>query len=262
MIGIMADRDTPDEDRKYRAPALEKGLDVLELLAAHGAPMTASEMSAELDRSVSELFRMIQVLEFRGYIEQSPEGYQLTNRLFTLGMSQEPVKTLVETALPLMRELSVKTVQSCHLVLPTDTQIVVVARIESPGDLGYAVRLGYRRNMIDATSGRLFYAMAASSARKQLKASLIAQHGAARFKRFERDAEAATQQRYVERASDFVKGVIDLAAPIMGADGVIAVLITPFIERIPPTCDTKQALAELSRTAAAISNQMGATTQA
>ena len=78
----MTDQDQAD-DRKYRAPALEKGLDVLELLSSQGEAMTPSQMSVTLGRSVSELFRMIQVLEFRGYIEQSSDGYRLTNRLFT-----------------------------------------------------------------------------------------------------------------------------------------------------------------------------------
>ncbi len=128
------------EDRKYRAPALEKGLDVLELLSKHGVPMTPSQMSVDLGRSVSELFRMIQVLEFRGYIEQSSDGYRLTNRLFTLGMAQAPIKSLSEVALPAMRELAVATGQSCHLVVPSGDQIVVIGRIESPGDLGYSVR--------------------------------------------------------------------------------------------------------------------------
>ena len=41
--------------------------------------MTPSQMSVELGRSVSELFRMIQVLEFRRYIEATPEGYRLTD---------------------------------------------------------------------------------------------------------------------------------------------------------------------------------------
>ena len=66
--------DDSDHDRKYRAPALEKGLDILELLARHGAPMTTSQMAATLGRSVSELFRMVLALEFRGYIEASPDG--------------------------------------------------------------------------------------------------------------------------------------------------------------------------------------------
>ena len=125
----MTDQDLAD-DRKYRAPALEKGLDVLELLSAQGQAMTPSQMSVTLGRSVSELFRMIQVLEFRRYIEATPDGYRLTNRLFSLGMAQAPTKSLVEAALPVMRDLAARTVQSCHLVVPTEDQIVVIARIE------------------------------------------------------------------------------------------------------------------------------------
>ncbi|HEX8471826.1 MAG TPA: helix-turn-helix domain-containing protein, partial [Brevundimonas sp.] len=98
-----------DDERKYRAPALEKGLDVLELLSAEGEAMTPSQMSITLGRSVSELFRMIQVLEFRGYIEQSSDGYRLTNRLFSLGMTQAPIKSLVDVAMPAMRDLTFAT---------------------------------------------------------------------------------------------------------------------------------------------------------
>ena len=85
------DSNTDDGERKYRAPALEKGLDILELLSRHGAPMTTSQMATTLGRSVSELFRMVLALEFRGYIAPSVDGrdgYTLTNKLFTLGISQ------------------------------------------------------------------------------------------------------------------------------------------------------------------------------
>src|SRR5690554_5635378 len=40
-----------EEERKYRAPALEKGLDILELLARNGSPMTTSQMAATLSCS-------------------------------------------------------------------------------------------------------------------------------------------------------------------------------------------------------------------
>ena len=255
---------SPDDldDRKYRAPALEKGLDVLELLSDHGTPMTPSQMSAVLGRSVSELFRMIQVLEFRGYIEQSPGGYRLTNRLFTLGMAQAPVKTLVEAALPVMRELVQATWQSCHLVASSEEQIVVVARIEGPGDLGFSVRIGYRRNMIEATSGLMLYGLASARAREELRRRLIKRHGKALFKTFEAEAAAAAAQGYARRPSDFVKGVTDLSAPVMGADGVLAALITPYIERTPPACDIDTALAHLRRAALTISAATGAVSQA
>src|SRR4051794_36894767 len=72
--------------QKYRAPALEKGLDVLELLAAEEQPLTLSTISERLGRSAGELFRMLQVLEFKGFITLVPNGagYVLTNKLFAL----------------------------------------------------------------------------------------------------------------------------------------------------------------------------------
>lgn len=257
----MTNQDAAD-DRKYRAPALEKGLDVLELLSAQGEPMTPSQMSATLGRSVSELFRMIQVLEFRGYIEQSSDGYRLTNRLFTLGMTQAPIKSLVDVAMPAMRDLASSTMQSCHLVVPSGDQIVVIARIESPGDLGYSVRIGYRRSILHATSGLMFYSRANARAQKQLYDTLAAQFGQPAVEAFVERSLAMTQGPYVERASDFVKGVTDLVAPVMGSDGVIATLITPFIEQAPLTCTKDEAAALLVRAAEAISDQMGAVSQA
>ena len=250
------------EDRKYRAPALEKGLDVLELLSANGEAMTPSQMSMTLGRSVSELFRMIQVLEFRGYIEQSSDGYRLTNRLFTLGMTQAPIKSLADAALPVMRTLAAETMQSCHLVVPSGDQIVVIARIESPGDLGYSVRIGYRRSILDATSGLMFYGCANPTSRGPLHDLLVERFGAQKVARFAKAAMAVAEAGHVERPSDFVKGVTDLVAPIMGADGVIATLITPFIERTPPTCAMPEAVLRLREAAAAISAQMAAVSQA
>src|SRR5690625_6472748 len=104
----MAAADCSEDDvRKYRAPALEKGLDVLELLASHGVPLTTSQMATLLGRSVSELFRMVLALEYRGYIAlaEGREGYELTNKLFALGMAQTANRTLLDAALPIMNDL-------------------------------------------------------------------------------------------------------------------------------------------------------------
>ena len=47
--------------KPYSAPALEKGLDILELLSKQEAGLTQSEISRALGRSVSEIFRMLVV---------------------------------------------------------------------------------------------------------------------------------------------------------------------------------------------------------
>jgi DNA-binding IclR family transcriptional regulator len=224
--------------------------------------MTPSQMSVALGRSISELFRMIQVLEFRGYIEQSSDGYRLTNRLFTLGMTQAPIKSLVDAALPVMRGLAASTVQSCHLVVPSGDQIVVIARIESPGELGYSVCIGYRRSILHATSGLVFYGKANERTRKQLHELLVTGYGESAIDEFAKRALAAMGGGHVERASDFVKGVTDLAAPVMGSDGVIATVIIPFIEPMPMSCDRNEAARQLLHAAAVISDQLRAVPQA
>src|SRR5438270_14048695 len=96
-----------ENDSRDRAPALEKGLDVLELLAAQTESMTLTAIVNQLGRSHGELFRMVQVLEHRGYIEQESggEGYRLTDRVFSPGMQQPRTGTRLEVARPLVRQL-------------------------------------------------------------------------------------------------------------------------------------------------------------
>ena len=140
---------------RYRAPALEKGLDVIELLAAEKSPLNLSAISQRLGRSSGELFRMLQVLEFKGFITtaENGSGYVLTNKLFALAMAQAPVRSLVETALPIMRKLTQDIGQSCHIAVASEDQIVVITRIERPGDLGFSVRIGYRREIASGCAG-------------------------------------------------------------------------------------------------------------
>src|SRR5438128_1051006 len=100
---------------RYRAPALEKGLEILELLAGEESPMPIAAIGQRLGRSTNELFRMIQVLQYRGFIKQEAAGgYGLTDKLFSLGMEQPRTRNLLEVALPAMRQLAVRIGQSCH----------------------------------------------------------------------------------------------------------------------------------------------------
>jgi DNA-binding IclR family transcriptional regulator len=241
----LPDLDTADEliggdgaeaVRKYRAPALEKGLDILELMASHGAPMTPSQISARLGRSVSELFRMIQVLEFRGYIAPAAaaDGYELTNKLFTLGMARAPVRTLLEAALPLMRDLTLAIGQSCHLAVASDDQMVVVARIENPGHLGFSVRPGYHRSLVEATSGLVLYAFQTAHTQALWRAMLERVVGPDRVAPFAARAATVRAQGYAQAASDYALGVMDLSAPVIGGTGsAVAALTVPFVQHTP-----------------------------
>jgi hypothetical protein len=63
---------------RYAAPALEKGLDILELLASVSEALTHSEIASRLGRTINGVFRMLVCLDERGYISRTgpDERYQ------------------------------------------------------------------------------------------------------------------------------------------------------------------------------------------
>jgi DNA-binding IclR family transcriptional regulator len=248
-----------DEERKYSAPALEKGLDVLELLAARATPLTMSQIAAELNRSVSELFRMVDALVRRGYVAQaeSGDGFELTNKLFALGVARAPAKSLIEDALPEMRKLSSAIGQSCHLAVASEEQMVVVARIEAPGNQGFSVRVGYRRPLVDSTSGMVLYAFQPESVRTEWRGRLSRTMTQKAWKAFEERAALARSQKYVKSDSDVTRHIVDLSAPIMAADGVAAALTCPYIET-PVAISMKETIAAIRHAAGTISRKVSA----
>src|SRR4051794_5170115 len=129
---------------RYRAPALEKGLDILELLAAEPRGLSQTEVARRIGKSASEIFRMLDVLDRRGYVFRAQPGdrYVLSNRLFELSHRHPPTKRLLDASLGEMRGLANETRQSCHLSVFHDINVLIVAQIDSPDPMGFAVRMG------------------------------------------------------------------------------------------------------------------------
>lgn len=249
----------PDEaKRKYRVPALEKGLDILELLSRTSTPMTVTQISGALKRSVSELFRIIQALEFKRYIEMSrtDEGYVLTNRLFALSMVRVSTKTLHDVSLPVMRGLAKDSTQSCHLAVSSDDQMVVVARIEAPSVLGFSVRVGYRRPILDSVSGIVLFAFQPPALRQAWLERLSLHATKDHIDAFVARSEQARTAGYASTSNDFVQGVIDLSAPIMAGNRVVAALSIPFVHRPAPCSTVDETITMICDSAAEISREI------
>lgn len=257
----MARNDQNEGERKeqrYRAPALDKGLDILELLAKERNPLTISMISQRLGRSMSELFRMVQVLEYRGFIRQSDtgEGFVPTDKLFALGMEQAPVKNMLEIALPIMRELSVTIGQSCHLAVRSGSDIVVVARIESAEQIGFTVRIGYRKCFVLTGSGVVLYAFQEESDQRRWLADLPPEITPAQIENFQSRAESVRESGYGRTKSEFVDGVIDLSAPILRGTVAAAALSVPFVNSTQLVMPIEAAIKHLKASAAQISSSL------
>jgi DNA-binding IclR family transcriptional regulator len=246
----------------YSAPALEKGLDVLELLSREDEGLTVSAIARRLGRSVSELFRMLVVLEQRGYIRGQPDSdkYQLSLKLFELAHRFRPEQQLTAIANPLMKEMAYEILQSCHLVIYYEGKGHVVAQQDSPSRLVFSVRLGAEVPLLDTCSGHVLLAYATDKQRKAMLAKSPRHLGPKSSVDLDTIVSRVRAQGYERFPSPQVAGVTDVGYPIFDHAGdAIAVLTVPYFQfqdaSSPVPIDRAQEW--LSKTALLISRELG-----
>ena len=239
----------------YSAPALEKGFNVIELLATEQRGMTASEIAAGLGLSVSEIFRIIIVMERRGWLRKSSgDRYRVTPMVLALAFRATPAEELSALAMPYMRELCAATDQSCHLVIRNADKGLITARLQNPGPTGFHVRIGSEIDLETSCSGHVLLAFA-SSLRGAQTAS---ENGDDRFAAL---LHAVRQRGYERMESARTLGVTDISYPIFDIHGDVAAALTvPFLRRIDGTqsvsLDDTQDI--LGQTAKRISEELAA----
>jgi DNA-binding IclR family transcriptional regulator len=241
---------------RYTAPALEKGLDILELLSGSSEPLSMGQIAERLSRSKGEIFRMLVSLERRRYLarDEATDRFQIGSRLFEMAMQSPPTRNLVATAMPHITRVAHVLDQSCHLTILSDTQIVVIARVEAPGELGFAVRLGYRRRVDQSTSGRVLAAFTSAEERARLFDRMADQYPDFDRADFLRRLEEVEEQGFARGPSRAVAGVTDIGAPVRGETGyAVAALTVPFISRDASAVDLNAATEAVLAEAAAIS---------
>ncbi len=260
VSGSAEDVDVSGEPQRYRAPALEKGLDILELISRATQPLTTMAISQTLGRSVSELFRMIQVLEHRGFIVQAEAGggYVATPKLFSLGMAQAPVQSILEVALPVMRRLSEDADQSCHLALRLGGDILIAARMESAGLIGFSVRLGYRRPIPNSSSGAVLYAFQPGDVQERWERQFDPPLTPSALAAFRARAGQARANGWDLHPSEVVPGIVDISVPVRRGDWAAAALTVPFVNKIPLLIDQSQVVTLLVDAAEHISQNLAA----
>lgn len=248
--------------RVYSAPALEKGLDILELLAGEESGLTLSGIASRLERSVSELFRMLVVLERRGYVHTAggSDKYVATLKLFELAHRFRPVQRLSAVAAPLMRDLSYRCEQSCHLVIYYEGKGHVVAQQDSPSERILSVRLGAEAPLIDSCSGHLILAYATHQERAAMIDRIPRHHRRPSRAEVDKVVERVLRQGYELVNSAQIGNVRDIGYPVFDHTGhLMASLVVPFISYLDDShpIDIDRAREMTANAALLISRAMG-----
>lgn len=231
-----ADTDLPEAmeteagKRTYSVPAAEKALDIIEFLAGQSDGMTVTEIAAALGRSVHELYRVVLVLEARGYLyrRSGSDRYRISLKLFELAHQTSSVRQLTDAALPTMQALAPMAQQSCHLAVLSGHEALIVLQIDSPLPMRYSVMLGAKFDFAETSSGVVIYAHSSEPVRQQLdaaladrKAELAAVHSRAR---------TILRDGYEVKKSLAVGGVTNISVPVFDYLGhIVAALTVPYV---------------------------------
>ena len=253
--------------QSYSAPALEKGIEIVELLASVSGGLTISDIASRLDRSMNEVFRIILVMVAHGLLRKDPETdlYTVTYKLLELALRATPAKSLSVVAVPIMEELAIATNQSVHMVVNAGGHGLIVQRQENVHlHGGFAVRAGATVDLVKSCSGHVLLAFAAPHF---LEHTLNQAPQPLPWPRAKLDRTLATVRRrgYEMQPSLRTEGVTDISFPVYGFDGnIVAALTVPYLSRIDDSAPTtlRQTRVLLGRAAWRISSALGAVDKA
>jgi len=253
---------TEPQKPKYRVPALEKGLDILESLSEVTVAQSQTELARALGRSTSELFRMLACLEERGYIlrDEHSGRYSLSLKLYELAHTHTPADKILQAAREPMREFADAMRESIHLGILKGHDLLILAQEESPEAIRISLSVGIRQPAIRTTSGCLLLAHLPEEEGARLLADDIHYRDLSPLERehLQEKFRRAREDGYVVSESSAKVGVRDISV-LIGSPriGLTAALASPILMNVGQETDVELLLENLQEKAHNISERLG-----
>lgn len=190
------------------APALLKGLDILECLDRESVPLSLSQLANALGRNKSEIQRMVKSLCERGYIERNDQGgYTLGFQLYKLGRMRYPYRHLQRVAEPIMSAFAIESGHSIHIGVEHQGRMLNLSGSTGSNIVSVAVLMGMELPLDTTLSGRVILAYDSDAKNSE-------------------DFHALEKQGYLYRENHEYEGVRDLSVPITLCPGEVYAALT------------------------------------
>ena len=148
--------DTPvDRDN---VGSLQRGLAVMEILAAHPGGLTLTEMAEKAGLTRAAARRFLLTLVAAGYASQDGRRFQLSPRLLSVARTWLQGASLWSFAERFMREVAAELDESCSAGVLSGEDVVYVARVPGRHILSVALHVGTRLPAWCTSMGRVLLA--------------------------------------------------------------------------------------------------------
>ena len=247
---------------KYNVPGLERGLRILQLFDRSRTVLSAADMARALKIPRSTAFRLVQTLEYLGYLERANDAYRIGPSVLRLGFEYIASLELTDLARPLIERLRDDTGYSTQIVIRDGRDIVVVLKAAAPLTFTSSVNIGTRlpahatilgRVLLSETDDRTLAALYPGSALP--KASPKSPKNLSELRKLLREDRA---RGYALSESFFEQGVSAVAAPVRNGSGAIVAAISITVQQ--PTLEPRELrdrlVTQVLQAAAALSHRL------
>jgi DNA-binding IclR family transcriptional regulator len=248
-----------EENSNYSAPALEKGLDILEALCQCENGLTQQEIAARLGRNLGEIYRMLTCLVQRNYVANYGNVYTITSKLFQLSHFHPPTYRLLTEAMPIMEELSRNISFPCDLRVYNKGVQTVIAAIQPPNGLGFMTRVGSEIAVAPSASGLVLVAFQDPVIMELRIQESLPNKSEAEIDNFKKDLKKVVSKGFASIKSNQYAGLHAISFPILDINGnAVAAMTVPMLARIDGEKQATQSEVEekLRQSAANLSNKI------
>jgi DNA-binding IclR family transcriptional regulator len=128
--------------------------------------------------------------------------------------------------------------------------------MESSEQIGFSVRIGYRKPVAETVSGTVLYAFQPADVRESWRKFVLGHSTKDLMGALDERADRVRKRGYESAHSSFVAGVTDISAPIMRGDRAVAALTMPYLKTFNPRMTQKDATSIIVEAAAEISDKL------
>ena len=156
--------------QKYIVPGLQRGLEILRVFSRDRTEIGAPEIAKKLGIPRSTVFRLIQTLEYMGFLEKvkNSSDFRLGVGVLSLGFEFLASLEVTELARPVLEQLRDDTGYSAHLVIRNGWDVVFVVKAAAKTTFASSVNIGTRLPAHGTILGRMLLADLSEAELKQV----------------------------------------------------------------------------------------------
>jgi DNA-binding IclR family transcriptional regulator len=252
----------PAKPPRLRAvPAVSRAVAILKLLAKSRSPLSLKAIAETLDIVPSTALHILRVLVAEGLLQVEPQTkrYRLGVDMLTLARAALQANDFPERVRPRLDDLARRhEVTAVATEAPNLDHMVVVAIANAPGPVRVQVDVGVRFPALITAVGRCVAAFA-DAPWPEIEAGFrkLRWDNAPPYETWVKEVEATRRQGFNIDRKSYIPGLTLVAAPVLGARGVITHTIACVALTSQLAREAELSLAhELRDTARALSNEM------